>query len=113
MAPQLKPVELREPTNVLNFVLAAGVWFHGRVIDEAGQPIANAAVRTDSDNQGRRPFQWFTRTDDDGRFEWNSAPTQETLFWFEADGYEVIRDIPMVPDGKDLEIKLKRKRGSK
>jgi len=112
-APQLKTVELRSPTNVLNFVLAPGVSFRGRVLDEAGRPITNAAVRTDADNQGRCPFQWLTRTDALGRFQWDSAPDSETLFWFEADGYEVIRDLPLVPDGTDLEIKLKRKSSTK
>jgi len=109
MAPQLKTVELHDATNTLNFVLVPGTLFRGHVIDEAGQPITNAAVRTDVGDQGRQPFRWFTRTDTHGHFEWDSAPAQPVLFWFEADGYEVIRDRLITPDGTDFEIKLKRK----
>jgi len=40
-------------------------------------------------DQGRQPFRWFVHTDADGRFAWLSAPTEATLFWFEAEGYRV------------------------
>ena len=108
MAPQLRKVELLQPTNVVNFVLTKGNVFRGRVVDESGQPLAGVACRTDSDNQGRRPFEWFTHTDADGRFEWDSAPGEPVLFWFETAGYSTIRDLPLTADGSDHEIKLAR-----
>jgi hypothetical protein len=109
MTPQLRKVELLQPTNVVSFVLATGNFFRGRVVDEFGQSLAGVACRTDSDNQGRRPFEWFTHTDASGRFEWDSAPGDPVLFWFEFEGYEVIRDRLLKPDGSDHEIKLVRK----
>jgi len=109
MAPQLRKVTLLQPTNVANFVLTKGNVFRGRVVDEFGQPLAGVACRTDSDNQGRQPFRWFSHTDADGRFEWDSAPADPTLFWFELDGYNVIRDRLLTPDGSDHEIKLAQK----
>lgn len=109
MAPQLRAVELTAPTNIVNFHLANGSIFRARVLDEAGQPIPLAAVRTDVDNQGRQPFRWFAHTDFDGRVEWDSAPADAVLFWFEADDYQVIRDLPLISDGSEHEIKLKRK----
>jgi hypothetical protein len=45
----------------------------------------------------------------DGRFEWDSAPVQETCFWFEADGYQAIRGLSLVADGSDHKIELKTK----
>jgi hypothetical protein len=106
MAPHLRKVQLRQPTNVVNFVLTKGNVFRGRVVDEFGQPLVGVACQTDLGKQGCRPFQWFTHTDADGRFEWDSAPADPTVFWFELDGYNVIRDRLLMPDGNDHEIKL-------
>ena len=76
------------------------------MVDEFGQPLAGVACRTDSDNQGRIPFRWFTHTDADGRFEWDSAPGDPVRFWFEMAGYGTIRDKTLTADGSDHEIKL-------
>ena len=112
MAPQAQPVPLVEPTNYVNVVLAKAIVFRGRVVDEAGKPIPGAVVRTDYDFERQIPtqFEWLTHTDADGRFTWDSAPVEPLCFWFEADGYEIIRGRRMLPDGTDLEVKLTRKR---
>jgi len=111
-APQKLTVHLVEPTNLVNCVLVKGNIFRGRVVDEAGNPISKAVVTTDSDFRNgttpRSAFEWQTSTDAEGRFEWDSAPAGEICFWFEADGYWVIRGLPLLADGSDHEIKLKR-----
>jgi RNA polymerase sigma factor (sigma-70 family) len=109
MTPQLHKIELLQATNVANFSLTNATPFRGRVMDQFGQPLTGVACRTDSDNQGRQPFRWFTHTDAEGRFEWDSAPAEPTLFWFELAGYEVIRDRLLTADGSDHEITLVRK----
>jgi hypothetical protein len=58
-------------------------------------------------NQVQRKFDWTTHTDTSGRFEWDSAPADEVAYWFEADGYEVIRGLPLRADGKEHEITLR------
>jgi RNA polymerase sigma factor (sigma-70 family) len=108
MEPQLKIVELRNLTNTVDFVLRPGNVFRGRVVNDLGEPVPGAAARTDSDNQGRRPFEWFTHTDERGMFLWDAAPAAQVLVWFEADGYMPIRDLPITADGQEHEIKLKR-----
>lgn len=110
MAPQQQTVQFTEPTNQLQFVLQQGVSFRGRVIDEEGKPLSGAAVRTDYDFKNQLPirYRWLTNTDSEGRFEWKSAPPETLCFWFEARGYETIRGFPILPDGTDHEIKLKR-----
>jgi hypothetical protein len=96
---------------VFNFALVKGSIFRGRVVDEAGNTIPKAVVRTDYDfkNQIAARFAWQTETDAEGGFEWDSAPAEEICFWFEADGYSVIRSLPLLADGSEHEIKLKRK----
>jgi hypothetical protein len=108
-APQTTTVKLLSATNVVNSTLSLGNIFRGRVMDEAGNPIPNAVVKTDWDfkNQIRAQFDWTVHTDVNGRFEWDSAPAQEICYWFEADGYHVIRGLPLAADGSDHEITLK------
>jgi hypothetical protein len=109
-APQTATVELLDATNVANFTLSPGNIFRGRVMDEAGNPIAHAVVQTDFDfkNQIVKRFDWTTHTDGNGRFEWDSAPAAEICYWFAADGYTWIRGMPLPADGSDHEITLKR-----
>jgi RNA polymerase sigma factor (sigma-70 family) len=107
-ASQTKQVELLDATNVANFSLSQGKSFRGQVVDEAGNPISNAVVRTDYDfqNQVEPPFEWKTHTDVNGRFEWDSAPAQEICYWFEAEGYKRLRGLRFSADGTEHEITL-------
>jgi RNA polymerase sigma factor (sigma-70 family) len=108
-APQTATVELLDSTNIANLTLSPGNIFRGRVVDEAGNPISNAIIRTDWDfkNQIETRFNWTTHADGNGQFEWDSAPAEEICYWFEADGYNVIRGMPLPADGSDHEITLK------
>lgn len=106
-APQTRRIPLVQPTNLADFSLQPGKVLRGRVIDQNGDPVRNAVVRTDTDNQGLRKFEWFDHTDAEGRFEWNSAPEDPVLLWFEADGYEWKRDLLLTPDGTEHQVTLK------
>lgn len=111
MAPQEQTVELLLPTNNVNFVLAAAPVFHGHVVDQEGNAIAGAVVRTDWDFKNQVPtrFDWSTKTDSNGWFEWDSAPAETTYFWFEADGYQILRSTPFKPDGTEYRVVLRKK----
>jgi len=107
-APQIQTVQCVEPTNIANLTLSMASIFRGRVVDGAGSPIPDATVRTDAGSDGLDKYQWLTHTDAEGRFEWDSAPPNSVLFWFEAQGFDWIRDLPLLPDGSEHEIKLTR-----
>ena len=111
MAAQSQVIELREPTNTVQFALQKGNIFRGRVVDAIGNPISKTAVRTDYDfkNQIQARFQWSMETGADGRFVWDSAPAETICYWFEADGYEVIRGLPFSANGNEHQITLKTK----
>jgi RNA polymerase sigma factor (sigma-70 family) len=106
---QQQLVHLDATTNHLDFILKESPVFRGRVIDEHGVPLAEVTVRTDveSSEDGTK-YEWLDITNVDGRFEWNSAPVESTMFWFEKSGYETIRMMPFVPNGADYEIILRR-----
>jgi hypothetical protein len=109
-SPAERSVSLTETTNYIPLVLNPAQIFRGRIVDDAGQPVAGAVIRTDWDFKNQIPtrFEWTARSDADGRFEWDSAPSESLCFWFEADGHEIIRSRPFVPDGTENEIVLKR-----
>jgi RNA polymerase sigma factor (sigma-70 family) len=106
---QARTVDLAGVTNIANFTLSSGMIFRGRVVDQAGHPLSYVVVQTDYDfaAQSHKKFDWTTRTDRSGRFEWDSAPAQEICYWFEADGYEPIRGLHLSADGKEHEITLR------
>lgn len=93
----------------LGVSLLPGNLLKGRVVDEAGIPITNAVAQTDWDNQGLRKVEWSVKTDAAGRFEWDSAPAEPLLYWFEAEGFTWARGVRLKADGSDHEIKLGRK----
>ena len=107
-APESRKISLAASTSTAAFALRPAVVFRGRIVDQDNRPIPKAVVRTDSDIHGLIKFRWSTTTDADGRFEWMSAPSEPTLFWFEADGYKVRREVLLTPDGTEHEIKLER-----
>jgi len=108
-AAQTGTVELLDTTNVANFTLTPGNIFRGQVVDETGNPIPNAVIKTDFDvkHQAAAAFEWTSHTDGNGRFEWDSAPAEEICYSFNADGYALIRSMPLPADGSDHEITLK------
>jgi len=111
-SPRADEVELQIGPNQHEFMLAKGPAFKGRVVDEDGVPIANALIRTDTDNQGVRLYNWTTRTDAEGRFEWSPAPFGEVLYWFEAEGFKPLRDRPFTADGTEHVVILQQSQTS-
>lgn len=109
LAPQARTIQLLEPTNKVNFILNPGRRFRGRITNATGDPIPNATIRTDTDNHGIRKYEWLAQTDIKGRFEWDSAPEESVLFWFEAPDYKVIRDLLLETDESDHEIVLEQR----
>src|SRR5262249_38572962 len=90
-AGEVTTVDLNQGTNIVNFTVSPGNVFRGRVVDDSGNPISNAVIQTDvafgALGGAVRSFDWATNTDANGRFEWTSAPAQETQYSIEADGY--------------------------
>jgi RNA polymerase sigma factor (sigma-70 family) len=111
-AGEVKTVDLDQGTNIVNFTLSPGNVFRGHVVDDAGNPISNAVIQTDRPAMALggavRAFDWSTNTDANGRFEWNSAPAQETQYSIEADGYYRLSSQSFRADGSDHQIILPR-----
>jgi hypothetical protein len=51
---------------------------------------------------------WSTRTDAEGRFEWNSAPPSQTNYQIAASGYRLLNQA-LLPNGVEHRVFLERK----
>ncbi len=109
-ASQVVTVRLEVQANVVQIPLAPGNVLRGVVRDEAGNPIAGAFVRMDTDFQKQigPQFEWKTRTDASGRFEWNSAPAEAACYMFAANGYQCVAGLSLAADGTEHTVTLKQ-----
>ena len=57
-------------------------------------------------------FDWKTNTEVNGRFEWDSAPTEKVCYRIEAYGYDRIQGLALMADGSEHEINSKGRRNN-
>ena len=106
-APQDMIIDPRQPAEPTRFILNKGAVLLGRVTDESGQPIVGAGItvaRAAPINNVR--FQWKTETDEQGRFQWLTAPTTDTSYVVRAAGYENQDPILLKADGTEHPLLL-------
>ena len=103
----LNPAAQREE---LRFVLSKGGPLRGRVVDEAGAPIDQATLQLAPDTRNRERSEWRTKTDEQGKFEWLSAPTPKDSYTVEAAGYSETR-AELTADGGENVITLHKAGG--
>ncbi len=88
-APEERAVKVVPGLPLIEFRLKRGELVSGRVVDENGNPIPNATVRTGNPVLGRnQPFSWSGKTEDNGRFLWDSAPAKPLSYVISAAGYD-------------------------
>jgi RNA polymerase sigma factor (sigma-70 family) len=73
----------------------------GRVVDEAGNPVAKARIGVEG-----QAFEWSTVTDAQGRFEWLAVPTNQVTYSIQAGGYESKYDVALEADGNEHLVTL-------
>ncbi|HBG28462.1 MAG: hypothetical protein A2Y10_10820 [Planctomycetes bacterium GWF2_41_51] len=102
-APDLKELNVKESAQEENFILLPGNTIRGRIVDVNGNPIVKASVRTDEWRCDG--LDWNGNTDNDGRFVWNDAPSDEVKFGFHAKNYMGQNKV-LSPSEKEYEIIL-------
>ena len=85
-APDRKKITVGPDTRTVEFKLQAAKPLKGRVVDEAGMPIALAQVSVQY-WRGSRCLQWQAKTDAQGRFSWAEPPADEVTLGIDAEGY--------------------------
>src|SRR5262249_48625594 len=89
----------------------------GRVVDDAGQPLADVEVRildVASDVGGRyeSPDEYTCRTGPDGRFHVDRVPVGRATIWVHKRGYcRPGLGLPIVAPAKDIELSMLKSAG--
>jgi len=99
------------PMPELKVQMSPGKIFKGRVLDEAGQPVAGAGVQLARVNLEPLEFDWSAITDSEGRFQWDSAPSGEHPYLITADGYCLRSEPALLADGSEQTITLRKTNG--
>lgn len=105
-APTNLVMEVQPGLAELQLTLLTGRLLRGRVVDEGGQPVANASIEPNVDQTNRRIFDWLTKSDADGKFTWDSAPAYPEKFVVNASGYASKRDLTLIADGTEQAVVL-------
>lgn len=103
--PELRQVTLSSGLQDLELALKPPATIRGRVVDADGEPIEGAFAAADT-WRGHRSLAWRVNTDEEGRFEWNSAPHDAMLFDFGAYGYLANRGVRLTPQDEEYVVTL-------
>ena len=107
--PATQTVKVGAETAELVFRLGKGSVIRARVQNAEGEPLSGTRVDLEGDDPAGRAYEFATRTDGDGRFEWDGAPPDPMQFYFYAPGYEQKRNHVLRP-GEDNVVVMKRAR---
>jgi thiol-disulfide isomerase/thioredoxin len=92
LSPQSRAVAFDDNVKPVVFKLARGPALEGRILDSDKKPVAGATVALQS--WAGAPFpKWSTATDQEGRFSWDSAPSDIATYSMSKDGY-----VPLTRD---------------
>jgi hypothetical protein len=96
--PELRPFTI---------VLAEGKTLRGRVLDTSGKPVADAQVSVES-WRGNRALKWWTQSDAEGRFFWDSAPEDAVQFTINKNEFRPLRLQEFTASARETEVTLRR-----
>jgi peroxiredoxin len=106
-APDLKRVNVSRSMAPVEFRLEPARTIRGRLVDGEGNPVAGAFVAADT-WRGCRSIEFRVNTGNDGRFEWNDAPSDPVLFDMGGAGFMSVRHKSLAAGDGDATITLLR-----
>ena len=114
-APATKVITPGTNLTELTLKLNRGGSLKGLVLDPDGQPVPHADVIYDSQRHDyewmqRNNLEWQGTTDEEGRFEWKSAPEGESEFTFLKEGFSAKGGVKLKAGAEDNVVRLSRPR---
>lgn len=100
-APELTSFEMSDGDKPVTLTLGPAQTIRGRVVDDAGKPLAKAWVAFDT-WRGCRTLVNHVETAADGSFAWNDAPADEIQADLSLSGYLSSRDVAVVASRDNL-----------
>jgi thiol-disulfide isomerase/thioredoxin len=89
LEPQTVAIVITNQMPEVKVALNPGKILKGRVLDDAGHPVAGALIQMDREDFQPLEFDWRTTSDRDGRFTWDSAPAGPHPYLVTADGFNL------------------------
>ncbi len=100
--PDVRPIIIRANTPLQKITPVKGHLIAGKVVDGAGQPLAEVAI-TMNQSVSPRTIRWQGKTKPDGTFRWGAAPMENMQFIFKKEDH-VSHGRAIVPDKKPVTI---------
>ncbi|WP_237712472.1 sigma-70 family RNA polymerase sigma factor [Pedosphaera parvula] len=108
-APEYRKVTVAHGMEPVNVQLRPGALLKLLVMDDQGAPVPDATVGLEQWGEHRQVLDWKSKTDANGRIEWNSAPPQDTLeLYAKKEGWCYTRSVHVIADGQEHTIKVER-----
>ncbi|KAF0175886.1 MAG: sigma-70 family RNA polymerase sigma factor [Limisphaerales bacterium] len=107
-APTNHLFQVQPANNEFRYVLPPGRELRGRVLDETGEPVADARITTGPSRHNTQTIEWTGRSDAKGRFEWLAAPAYQEAYIVTANGFSTQTNLPLIADGTEQFITLRR-----
>ncbi len=106
-APQFRDLRVEETgdTGPVDFKLGPPSLIRARVVDVAGNPVANAHFAADT-WAGHRSIMYRGTTDADGRFQWKSAPKDAVQFDIHKSNFMRRSQYPLAASGEEQVVVL-------
>ena len=113
--PATKAITPGTNTTELTLKLTQGASLKGIVLDPDGQPVAQVRINYEPRNYDyewtqRNNIEWEGTTDEQGRFEWKSAPEGESEFYVGKEGYAQKRGVKLKTGEEDNVVRLTHNR---
>jgi RNA polymerase sigma factor (sigma-70 family) len=105
--PDLKTVTAGPGLAPVEFRLGAGHTILGRIVDAHDKPIAGAPIAAD-EWRGHHSLRWIARTDAEGRFRWDDAPTDVVMIDLGTLGFTAKRYWQATPDAPEKTLVMRR-----
>ena len=108
LAAQTCLLTLSNSMPALRIEMKPGQPLTGKVVDDAGKPLAGARVSLDRLNLGPLEYDWSATTDTEGRFLWDGAPEGGHPYYFSANGCHSRSEPSLIADGREKIVTLRR-----
>lgn len=102
-APAMQTYPMTKEFEPVIFTLAKPNIIKARVIDPKGNPVPGANVYAEY-WRGFRSLKWQSKSDSDGRFQWDNAPADEVEFDVDKSGKMRISRVELIASDKEHEI---------
>jgi RNA polymerase sigma factor (sigma-70 family) len=104
-APELKPVTVAPGLGQVEFRLEKARTIRGQIVNHSGHPLAGVTVAAEYWRK-HRTLDWRIQTDDQGGFQWDSAPLDAVTITAFRDGYLAVRGHSVPADAAEISISM-------